>query len=82
MMISPWRSAKWRGTSFQPSEPKKNGSPMSSSRASDQMAAWPSPSRNDATTSNATPTAVPTASPTVERRSAGSSREASMKRAM
>ena len=23
MMIRPWRSAKWPGTSFQPSEPKK-----------------------------------------------------------
>ena len=25
MMISPCRSAKWRGTSFQPAAPKKNG---------------------------------------------------------
>ena len=33
-MISPWRSAKWPGTSFQPSAPKRYGPPMSSSSAS------------------------------------------------
>ena len=34
MMIRPWRSAKWAGTSFQPSEPNKYGPPMSSASAS------------------------------------------------
>ncbi len=36
--IAPWRSAKWPGTSFQPSWPNRNGPPASSSNARPQIA--------------------------------------------
>ncbi len=42
--ISPWRSAKWPGTSFHPSTPKKKGPPMSKSRAVTQSAPCSAPS--------------------------------------
>ena len=76
--ISPWRSAKCPGTSFQPSEPKRYGPPMSQRSASAQSAPCSAPSVNDAATSSPTPSAVLTASPVTERRSSGSSRLATM----
>ncbi len=74
MMISPWRSAKWAGTSFQPSAPKKYGPAMSRVRASAHRAPWSAPSVNAAATRIPTPTAVLPARPiTDERRLASSS---------
>ena len=47
-MIRPCRSAKWPGTSFQPSAPKTNGPPMSSTSASAHSAPCAAPSANAA----------------------------------
>jgi hypothetical protein len=76
MTISPWRSAKWPGTSFHPSDPNTYGSPMSSASASAHNAPCAGPSRNAAAVMSATPIAVPANRPSVERRSAGSPRAA------
>ena len=75
MTISPCRSAKWPGCSrLQPSEPKKNGSAMSSASARAHTRVCAQPSRPAATTMRPTPTAVPPARPRTDWRRAGLSR--------
>ena len=61
--IRPWRSAKWCGTSFQPSDPNRYGPSMSSASAAIQSASCASPSTWDAATSSPTPIAVLGTSP-------------------
>ena len=80
MMISPWRSTKWRGASFQPSEPNTYGSPTSSASASAQSAPCNAPSVNEAPIRMLVPSRVPTASPLAERCRPGSPRPALYKR--
>ena len=55
--ISPWRSAKWPGTSFQPLEPKKYGPPMSSSERERPQRALQQPVGERGATSSPTPIA-------------------------
>ena len=77
MRISPWRSAKCSGTSFQPSWPWNSGPLMSIASASAQTAPCGMPSRNDAAMSSPMATAVLTDRPVVTaRRSTSSSRHA------
>ena len=80
--IRPWRSAKWPGTSFHPSDPNTYGSPTSSASASAHSAPCAQPSANAATVIRPTPIAVPMPRPTTERRSCGSSRLAIVNSAM
>ena len=80
--ISPWRSAKWDGASFQCSAPKKYGSIMSSTSARANSPICNAPSANEARISRPTPTAVPPASPKTAERKPGSFRLATMNRTM
>ena len=80
MMISPWRSAKWPGTSFQPSCPNRSGPPMSSRIASAQSAPCSFVSAADAANSNPTPSVVETIRPLTALRKSGVSRDAIQKR--
>ena len=82
MMISPWRSAKCSGTSFQPSWPISSGPPKSSASASAHSPPCSVPSVNAAATSRPTPTLVLPASPQTDLRSAGRSKLAMMNSAM
>ena len=50
--ISPWRSEKWAGMSFQPSAPNRYGPPMSSAIASTHNPPCRGPSANDAAVSS------------------------------
>jgi hypothetical protein len=80
--IRAWRSAKWPGASFQPSVGITSGPPMSSASASAQSPAWSWLSANEAAASSPTPTAVLANRPSTERLSSGSSRLATMNRAI
>ncbi len=80
MMISPCRSTKCLGASFQPSEPNTYGSPTSSASASAQSPPWRAPSVKEAAIRMLTPITVPSASPPTERRIPGSSRPAAYSR--
>ena len=65
MKISPWRSAKCPGTSLHPAGSITSGPPMSSASARAQRPPCSAPSKNDASTSRATPIPVLIASPAI-----------------
>ena len=81
--INPCRSAKWPGTSRQPSAPNSSGPAMSRARASAHSAPCQAPSAAEAAASRPTPTAVLPPRPTsTERRRRASSRLATQNRPM
>ena len=83
MTMSPWRSAKCSGSSFQPSAPKSAGPPISSSdREEPRAPPCSAPSVNEAAAMSPTPSAVLIARPVTDERSSGSSRDAMRNRTM
>ena len=72
--ISPWRSAKWPGSSRHPPGSITSGPAMSNPSAAAHSRPWSRPSANDAPTSSPVPSAVLASRPQTARRNPGSSR--------